>query len=90
MATLPWMRLTRAVITGLALVGAFLVGPLLVGSAPLGGSPVSICATDGTAAVEEPGPPPAPSTDAPANPAPTRATPPPRRRHIDSDPNLRR
>lgn len=89
MATLPWMRLLRAMITGLALVCAFLVEASLVGPAPLEGSPASVCATQETAAVEEPGPPPTPNTDAPANPAPTQATPPPHRRHIDSDPNLR-
>jgi hypothetical protein len=80
MAMLPAKRFVRALAVGLVLTGAALAGP-----APLGAAHVEM------PAFEEPPPPPnpVPIIDNPANPGPTQAAPRPRRRHIDSDPNIK-
>jgi hypothetical protein len=77
------MQAARAMAVGLVLAAA-----ALVGLAP-GESAAGPASSFGVAA-DDPGQPPAPNTDASANPAPPQTVPPLHRRHIDSDPNLRR
>jgi hypothetical protein len=86
MATLPWTQFATAATIALAVAGAALVGPAPQGNSTAA-APCGIAADDPG---QPPAPDPAPDTHGPVGQEPPQPAPRPHRRHIDSDPVMRK